>query len=84
MKPGYKTTEFWLTVGHQVIALLLTLAVITNATAAAWDAVLGNAVVVVFMLLTGQSIVKNYADNRSGLKDAKTPDANQAPNLRAV
>jgi hypothetical protein len=37
MKPGYKTTEFWLAVGAAVLSLLMIYGVLSQDQAAAWQ-----------------------------------------------
>lgn len=51
MKPGYRTTEFWLALGTQVLALLVVLGVITpeqqDALGTSWQQIVGAVVMAV-------------------------------------
>lgn len=51
MKPGYKTTEFWLALGTQVLALLVVLGVISpeqqDALGHSWNQLVGAIVMAV-------------------------------------
>jgi hypothetical protein len=71
MKAGYKTTEFWLAVGAQLIPVLALTGILSNEEAEALNSALVEAVKVggafVFALLP----VWKYIDSRAKVKDSR-------------
>lgn len=61
-KPGYKTTEFWMTIVTFVFGALVALGVITQDSAAEWQSLLApliTAVLPVVIYIWGRSKVKS-------------------------
>ncbi len=70
MKPGYKTTEFWLAAAAQLIPLLVLFGVLTGEEAATLDNSLGEAVATVGALVVAVSPVWKYIESRANMKAA--------------
>lgn len=58
MKAGYKTTEFWVTIGSFVISMLIMLGVLTNEQAEIWQEVIVLLVSAVFATFPAQAYVR--------------------------
>lgn len=70
MKPGYKTTEFWVTLISQALSVLVLLRIITPQDETTLGGALTNAVAAVFALLTSAKVVGDYLRSRTALKQA--------------
>lgn len=71
MKEGYKTTEFWITAGASLIALLVAVGVLDPTSAELlgdnWAVIVDN----VFGLIAAVALIVNYAKERTALKAAE-------------
>jgi multidrug resistance efflux pump len=71
MKPGYKTTEFWITVivnlAAAVVAILAARGLIAADESSLWIA-LAQAVAVAVAPIVAGIVTKSYVDGRSALK----------------
>lgn len=77
MKPGYQTTEFWVTLLSQALSVLVLLRVITPQDETTLGSALGNAVAAIFALLASAKVVGDYLRSRTSLKQGRTPQASQ-------
>lgn len=68
MKPGYKTSEFWLALISQVLAVLVTVGVLRPGDQAELGQCLSAAITAIFALLTSSVQMKQYIQGRQGLK----------------
>jgi hypothetical protein len=68
VKAGIRTTEFWLALLHQLLALFLTLGLISAGTAERLEAVGFYAVTVIVALLCNSSVLGKYTHSREFLK----------------
>jgi len=73
MKPGWQTSEFWVTLIGQVLALLAITGAISIGDRDKLETALTNAVTAVFTLLTSAVIVIGYIRSRTALKSAAIP-----------
>lgn len=67
---GWKTSEFWLTAGHQVISLVVLLGLLTVGDAATLEGALTKAVPAVFLLIGQATTAYKYLNGREVLKKA--------------
>lgn len=67
-KPGWRTSEFWTTVGAQALALAVALGVITKADSDTLGGALTEVVAAAFALISNALIVVNYVHGRIALK----------------
>ena len=67
-KPGYKTTELWISLASTVVILLLTYGVFTQAEADAWSKVILALVNLLpsLVYVVGRVLVKRSANNGNG------------------
>lgn len=68
MKPGYKTTEFWLTVISQVVSLLVVLDVIQASDAQLFHEAASNALVAAIVVVGNALVIIGYIKSRTELK----------------
>lgn len=68
VKPGWKTTEFWITLLGQVLALLVALGVVQTSDAGLLGNALSNSITAIATLLANALIVVNYVRGRAHLK----------------
>jgi hypothetical protein len=73
MKPGYQTTEFWVTLFGQAIALLTTIGVFNSQDAATLGDGITKIVTAVFTLGTSALVALHYVKSRWALKAKGTP-----------
>jgi len=73
MKPGYQTTEFWVTAVTQVIAILTTVAVLSPRDAGALTDNTTSIVTAIFTLGTNAAAVIHYIRGRHALKAKGNP-----------
>ncbi len=72
MKPGYRTTEFWVTLTGQVIALLVLFKCVSPAEGQTLGTALTNAVAAVATILASAKVVIGYVESRTDLKRTAT------------
>jgi hypothetical protein len=72
MKPGYRTTEFWVTLLGQGIALLATLGVLAAPEAATLTEAAGKLVTAAFTLASSTAVVLHYVQSRTRLKEKQS------------
>jgi len=77
MKPGWKTTEFWIAAVGQVLALLVILGAVNNADRSTLEGALTAGITAVFTLLASAGVIVNYVSGRVRLK-VKADDAEPA------
>ena len=70
MKAGYKTTEFWLAVGAQLIPVLVLTGVLSNEESEALNSTLVEAVTVGGAFVVALLPVWKYIDSRAKVKAA--------------
>jgi hypothetical protein len=68
LKPGWLTSEFWLSVLHKLLAFILSAGLITQARAASLEAVISSTVALVFVVLSNWRVVASYTQSRTQLK----------------
>ncbi len=68
MRPGWKTTEFWLSLLTQVLALFTVLGFITGAEAKTLEDALSKCIAAVFLFAANAYIVVSYIKGRVALK----------------
>jgi hypothetical protein len=68
MKPGYKTTEFWIALVSQGLALLMIAGLITPADKTTLESALANAVTAVATIISSVWVVLRYIESRHALK----------------
>jgi hypothetical protein len=68
MTPGYQTTEFWLTLVTKLVALAVTLGVLTAAQGEAWQTALGQLIMGAFAVASIVGLAKQYRIERTTLK----------------
>lgn len=73
MKPGYKTTEFWIAIISQALTVLVLLGVVTIGDAATLSDALGKIVGAVFALIASAAVVIAYIRGRVELKSLDEP-----------
>jgi hypothetical protein len=73
LRPGWQTSEFWIALVNQVLALLVLAGVLVPADRDQLGPALGNAVVAVFTLLGSAAVVWKYIHARTVLKQAHLP-----------
>lgn len=71
MKPGYQTSEFWLTLAAQIIPLLVLLGVLTPEQAPGVSDALSNVIKDVFALLASVAPVAVYIWGRAKVKSGQ-------------
>lgn len=69
IKPGWKTTEFWITLSGQAVAVLVVLGVIKPTESATIGDSISKAVESVFALLISGATILSYVSGRVRLKD---------------
>lgn len=72
MKPGYKTTEFWLALGSAVAAIVTTLYGLTPTQGADFTAHVHSVIVSVFALFGSAAVAWRYVASREHLKMVDT------------
>lgn len=72
-KPGYMTTEFWLTAVHQVISVALLLHFVPAADATAIDASLSQLIPAIFIVLAQGYGLVTYVKGRAAGKVVAPP-----------
>jgi hypothetical protein len=68
MTPGYQTTEFWLTIVAKLIALAVTLGVLSAAQGEAWQTALCQLVMGAFAVASIIGLARQYLQERTRLK----------------
>jgi hypothetical protein len=68
MKPGYQTSEFWLTLLSQALALLVLTGGVSAGDKDKLETALANAVTAVCTLVASASVVWQYVQSRTSLK----------------
>lgn len=68
MKPGWKTTEFWMTLLTQLVGLLVILGVISTQDRASIEGALSSAITAVVTLIAQVSVLWKYIQDRTQLK----------------
>jgi hypothetical protein len=71
VKPGYKTTEFWLALVPPVLTILVGLGVLSASQATEWSAAVQNVIIAVGGLLATAWAATHYATVRTNAKAAK-------------
>ncbi len=71
MKPGWKTTEFWLTLGISMIAILVALGVVTPAERESVNGWWTNTVSTIALLVAQATTAWRYIQSRQALKAEK-------------
>ena len=69
-KPGWQTSEFWLTVVAKAFAVLVAGGVISASTQTTWENAIGNAVLGIFAILTLARMSRDYIDARTNIKSS--------------
>ena len=78
MKPGYQTTEFWLTLLSQILALCVLLGWINVGDKDRLETALTNTVTAAFTFAASASVVWQYLQSRTRLK-LHSPGDDKAP-----
>lgn len=68
MKAGFKTTEFWMTIVSQILAILTLLGFVSAQDAQSLETALGQCVAAVFLFAVNAWVVVQYAKGRVALK----------------
>src|SRR5438552_2076485 len=68
MKPGWQSTEFWIALVGQALALLALTGTITIGDKDKLETALANAVTAVFTIISSAAVVVRYIRSRSELK----------------
>jgi hypothetical protein len=76
MKPGYQSSEFWITVLGQILALLALTGAINVGDKDKLETALANAVTAVFTIVSSTVVVIRYVRSRTALKSQQLPDGN--------
>lgn len=69
VKPGWKTTEFWLTLAGQTVAILVVVGVVKPSEQPSLSDSLTRGVEAVFALLVSGATILSYVSGRVRLKD---------------
>lgn len=69
MRPGIRTTEFWLTLGHLLVTLLVTGGVVAVSDTSKLEGALTDLVTAVFGIVTAGGVIIHYVRERSRLKE---------------
>lgn len=81
MKPGYKTSEFWLAVSGQLLSLLVLTGFVSVADKEKIETAVVNSVSALFTLITGATIVWQYIHARTSLKLAHAEGQEERPTI---
>jgi hypothetical protein len=68
MRPGYKTTEFWITLTGQIIALCVILRLVNPADAEHLQTTISSAIAGAFAVVTSAVTIVHYIGSRTALK----------------
>lgn len=68
IKPGWQTSEWWLAVGHQLLAVLVLLGIVPAADATGLDVAIAHGISAVFALAASAWVVVSYIKSRENLK----------------
>lgn len=68
MKSGWQSSEFWITVGGQLLALLAVLGAVNVGDKDKLETALTNAVTAIFTIISSAAVVSRYIRSRSALK----------------
>jgi hypothetical protein len=79
LRPGWQTSEFWIVLVNQMLALLVLAGVLAPADRDQLGPALGNVVVAVFTLLGSAAVVWKYIHARTALKQAQLPGPQDNP-----
>ncbi len=71
MKPGYKTTEFWITVAGQLLAALAIFGVIKQPDQVLLDHAAASAITSIAALAASGATIFHYVASRTGLKNTE-------------
>lgn len=74
LKDGWKSTEFWIAIGSQILALLVILRVITASDSAVIESQIARAVECVAGLVGVWITAKRYIGSRTRLKEIETQE----------
>jgi hypothetical protein len=77
MKPGWKSTEFWITLTGQVIALCVILRLVNPAEQQQLQETAGVAVTAVFTLIASAGTILHYVSSRTNLKHRELDQASR-------
>jgi hypothetical protein len=84
MKPGFKTTEFWLSILAQVLGFAVLLGFVTANDSRTLEESLGKAVAAIFTVLSSAKVVIDYIKSRTALKKGESgPEGPDFPRLAA-
>jgi hypothetical protein len=70
MKPGYQTSEFWISLASQALGLLVLLHVITPEAQGTLATPIANAVTAAFTIFASAQVVKHYIASRTAIKQS--------------
>lgn len=79
MKPGWQSSEFWITLLGQVLAVLALTGAINVGDRAQLETALTNAVTAIFALSASAAVVIRYIRSRTELKQQSLHDGNRPP-----
>jgi hypothetical protein len=68
IKPGYQTSEFWLTILHQVLMILVVLGVVTQGDSVGLESNISKAIISAFALVGSVISVYKYIHSRTIVK----------------
>jgi len=68
MKPGWQTSEFWITIGSQLLAFLALVGLVPASDRATLESALASAVTAIFTVISSAAVVFRYIRSRSELK----------------
>lgn len=71
MKPGYKTTEFWITLGTSIVTFALSIGLVTLADAASLNEAIKQIGVSLGSLLAAAMVIVKYIQGRTEQKKAQ-------------
>ena len=72
VKPGWQTTEFWISLGTNLVSLLVALGIVAMQDGASIQGAIVSAVTAAFALISAAVIVWKYVQSRTAAKVAVT------------
>lgn len=83
-KPGWQTSEFWIALASQLLALLVLAGVLSPADRGTLEAAVSNSIAAVFTIVASASVVIQYIAARTSLKRGRQGGSALAPLVAAV
>jgi hypothetical protein len=79
LKPGWQTTEFWITLAGQILALCVALRFVPAADAEQLQGSLSTAITAIFAFVTSAATIAHYVSSRAHLKERHLDQAAPKP-----